>query len=164
MSKSNLPTNTPSEVVNISPEALEVANTYLQDPDINKVAQLLEISVELVTQILAKREVKAYVDQVFYNLGFNNRFKLRSAMDALISKKFKEMDEADIGSSKDILELLSLSHKMSMEHMDKEIKLEALRASNVKNQTNIQINEGIGGSKYSNLMEKLMQTGAVIDV
>jgi hypothetical protein len=141
--------------VAISPEYLEVANVYLQSPDIAKVAYTLDISPELVTQILAKREVKSYIDQVFYNLGFNNRFKMRAAMDALIERKFRDMDEAEVGSSKDITELMALSHKMLMEHMDREIKLETLRASNVKTQTNIQINNE-GGSKYSSLIEKLM--------
>lgn len=160
MSK-NLPTTTSAETLDIAPENLEVANCYLQYPDIHKVSELLDIPTELVTQILAKREVKTYVDQVFYNLGFNNRFKLRSAMDALISKKFADMDEADIGSSKDIMELLALSHKMSMEHMDREIKLEQLRASKITAQTNIQINDSVGGSKYSSLIEKLIKQDAI---
>ncbi len=158
-----LPITTPSEIVNISPEALEVANAYLQNPDLNVVADLLNVPVEKIIQILGKREVKAYVDQVFYNLGFNNRFKLRSAMDTLISKKFKDMDEADIGSSKDILELLALSHKMSMEYMDKEIKLAQLTNPGLKSQTNIQINDGADGSKYAHLMERLLKHGNVID-
>lgn len=160
----NLPTTTPGETVNISPEALEVANCYLQTPDISKVAVNLGCSIETVTHILARKEVKSYVDNIFFNLGFNNRFKLRSAMDALISKKFKDMDEADIGSSKDILELMALSHKMTMEHLDREIKLETLKNANtLKTQTNIQINESVGGSKYAYLMEKLI-SGNVIDV
>lgn len=160
MSK-NLPTTTAAETLDIAPENLEVANCYLQHPDIHKVSDLLDISAELVTQILAKREVKTYVDQVFYNLGFNNRFKLRSAMDALIAKKFADMDEAEIGSSKDIMELLTLSHKMSMDHLDREIKLEQLRASKVVAQNNIQINEAPGGSNYSNLIQKLINQDTI---
>lgn len=162
---SNLPTNSPAETLNISPEALEVANTYLQEPDIQKVANTLEISTDLVADILSRREVKAYIDQVFYNTGFNNRFKMGDLMDQIIRKKLQDMDEAEVGSTKDITELLALKHKMMMEHMDREIKLESLRAGNIKTQTNIQINDNMGGSKYSSLIEKLMQqeTG-VLDV
>lgn len=163
---SNLPTTSPAEVLEISPEALEVANCYLQEQDISKVADSLDIPPEMVTQILARREVKAYVDQVFYNLGFNNRFKIRDAMDAIIAKKFRDMDESETGSTKDISELLALSHKMTMENLDREIKLETLRSNNaVKNQTNIQINDNAGGSKYTSLIERLMSADkGIIDV
>jgi len=150
-----LPTNHPAEALAISPEALEVANCYLQEQDTTKVAAILATSPELVAQILARREVKAYVDQVFFDMGFNNRFKMRKAMDAIISKKFQELDEAGVGSGKDILEILALSHKMTMETLDKQLQLEKLRESNIKTQTNIQINDG--GSNYSNLIERLIK-------
>jgi len=154
MSK-NLPTIHPAEVLVISPEALEVANCYLQVQDTKKVAEELQLQPEQVAQILARREVKAYVDQVFFDMGFNNRFKMRKAMDAIISKKFQEMDEAGVGSSKDILEIMALSHKMTMETLDRQLQLEKLRESNIKTQTNIQINDG--GSNYSNLIERLIK-------
>lgn len=152
----NLPTTTPAEALNISPEGLEIANCYLQTPDIKEVASQLDITTAVVSEILARREVKAYVDQVFYNTGFNNRFKLRNLMDTIIKKKLQDMDEAEVGSTKDISELLALSHKMTIEHMDREIKLESLRAANIKTQTNIQINDNAGGSRYNQLIEKLM--------
>lgn len=150
-----LPTTTPGEALHIAPECLEIANQYLQTPDIQSVSDSLGCSRELVAQVLDRREVKAYIDQVFYNTGFNNRFQLRQLMDAIIKKKLQDMDESDMGSTKDISDLLALSHKMTIEHMDREIKLESLRNQNIKTQTNIQINDA-GGSKYSQLIEKLM--------
>jgi hypothetical protein len=151
---SNLPTTTPSEVLDISPEALEVANMYLQCQDVKQVAEDLDISLELVTQLLARREVKAYIDNVFMNLGFNNRFMMSEAMDAIIKKKFQELEESDTGSTKDIAELLALKHKMVMDEYSKMIELEKLRQTNIKTQTNIQINDG--GTKYNTLIEKLL--------
>lgn len=165
----NLPqtqgTSTPAEVLNISPEALEIANCYLQVQDIGKVADDLEIPRDLVTQTLQRREVKAYVDQVFMNLGFNNRFKLRGVMDAIIKKKLQDMDESETGSNKDIIEILTLSHKMSMDELDRQIALEKLRQGNsVKTQTNIQINDtASGGTNYGNLLSKLLDQGNIID-
>lgn len=153
---SNLPTTHPAEVLEISPEALEVANCYLQSQDIGKVADELDIPRELIVQTLSKREVKAYIDSVFYNVGFNNRFRMRKLMDTLIQKKLQEMDEADIGSNKDITELIALSHKMTMEQMDREIALEKLKQGNLKTQTNIQINDNAGGSNYGSLISKLL--------
>ena len=64
------PTQLPAEYVQISPEALEVANCYLQCQDVREVAESLEVGVDVVTQILAKREVKAYIDHVYLDVGF----------------------------------------------------------------------------------------------
>lgn len=149
------PTSHPAEVVDISPEALEVANYYLQVQDTDKVAEDLGISKDLVVQMLGRREVKAYVDHVFMDLGFNNRYKLRAALDAVISKKFQDMDDSDTGSSKDIADLLALSHKFTMEHLAAQIKLEELKQKNqIKSQVNVQINEN--GSNYGSLIERLI--------
>ena len=155
----NLPVTTPAEVVNISPEALEVANAYLQSQDINKVSEDLDITVELVSQVLARKEVKAYIDNVFFNLGYNNRFLMREAMDAVIKKKFQELEESDMGSTKDIAELLALSHKMTMDEKAADLNLEKIRQSNIKSQVNVQINDN-SGSKYENLVKQLLESGS----
>lgn len=99
-------THLPAETLKISPEALEVANAYLQLQDARKVAQELDIDPELVTNYLDRREVKQYIDMVFHDMGYNNRFLMRRAMDALIKQKFQELEESGVGSSKDIAELL----------------------------------------------------------
>ncbi len=152
-----MPQNLPAETLQIAPEALEVANCYLQVQDARKVADELDMPVTLVTEILARREVKSYVDHVFMDTGFNNRFEMRAAMDALIRKKFQEMHEADVGSTKDITELLALSHKMSMDLLDREIQLaKAQQSTAPQKQVNVQINEGLDGSKYSHLISRLI--------
>lgn len=147
--------NTPAEVLDVSPEALEVANCYLQEQDLGAVAEQLDLPRELVSNILSKREVKAYIDNVFLNLGFNNRFRMRRAMDSIIKKKFQEMEESQMGSTKDIADLLALSHKMTMDELSKQIEFEKVRASNIKSQVNVQINNG--GSKYDNLISRLIK-------
>jgi hypothetical protein len=146
--------NAPAEVLKISPDALEIANQYLQDQDINKTANTLGIGVDIVSSTLDKKEVKSYVNQVFADVGYNNRVKMRAAMDALITRKFQDMREADVGSSKDITDILALSHKMSMDILDREIALEKLKDANIRNQTNIQINDA--STNYSALLEKLL--------
>ena len=157
MTTPNLPTATPAEVLNISPENLDVANEYLQTQDIQQVSQNLSIAPDMVSQILQRREVRAYIDNVFMDVGFNNRFRMRSAMDALIQRKFQELEEAEIGSSKDIADLLALSHKMSIDLLDRQIQLEKLKEANIKSQVNVQVNEFGSGSKYNTLLEKLMK-------
>lgn len=163
-----LSTTTPAETLAISPEGLDTANAYLQNPDVNKVSEILGVPAHIVADILDRKEVRAYINSVFFSTGFNNRFQVRDLMDTLIKKKLQDMDEAEIGSSKDITELMALSHKISMETLDKEIQLEKIRAgNNLKSQVNVQINEGIGGSKYSSLIEQLIKgssSSAAIDV
>jgi len=156
-----LPAQThPAETLTIDPEGLEIANCYLQTQSLTKVAEELGVSTELVASQLNRREVKSYIDQVFKDVGFNNRFKMRRAMDMLISKKFQELDEAGVGSSKDIADLLALSHKMTIEQLDREIALEKVRANNIKSQVNVQINDGGSGSNYGSLLERLLKPNA----
>ena len=150
-------THLPAETVRISPEALEVANAYLQLNDARKVATELDLDPETVTSLLAKREVKSYIDSVFFDSGYNNRFLMRKAMDALIKQKFNELEESQTGSTKDIAELLQMSHKMSMDLLDREIQLEKARqATGPQKQVNVQINDALDGSKYSQLVQRLI--------
>jgi hypothetical protein len=152
--KMNLPTVHPAEALAISPEALEIANAYLTYQDTKKVSEELDIGMDIISNVLNRREVKAYINNVFMDLGFNNRFKLRKAMDAIIARKFQELDEADVGSGKDIADLLALSHKMTMDELDKQIQLEKIRETNIRSQVNVQINDG--GSNYSSLLERII--------
>ena len=156
------PNQSPAEVLHISPENLEIANCFLELQDSAKVADVLDVPVDLVTRVLARSEIKSYVNQVFFEVGFNNRFRVRDLMDTLIKKKLSDMQESETGSNKDILDIIALSHKMSMEMMDKEIQLEKLRQGNpgIKSQVNVQINDGLGdGTKYGALINKLLAGG-----
>ncbi len=152
----NLPTHSPAETLQISPERLEVANCYLQLQDHDQVAENLGLTRQLVVEILDDPTVKRYVDRVFFDLGYNNRFLMRAAMDALIKQKFQELHESGTGSTKDIAELLQMSHKMSMDLLDREIQLEKARSGTApQKQVNVQINDD--GSKYQQLINRLIQ-------
>jgi uncharacterized tellurite resistance protein B-like protein len=154
----NLPTASPAQALQISPEFLEVANTYLENQNIQKVADILGVPPDYVVDALDRKEIRAYINTVFADLGFNNRFKLRQVMDVIIQKKLQELDEAEVGSSKDIADLLAMSHKMSMDILDREIQLEKIRSGNkVQTQVNMQVNEfGGDGTKYGSLISKLL--------
>jgi len=151
-----LPTHSPAETIAIAPENLEIANTYLQTQDIAQTANDLGIPVEFVADVLNKKDVRTYINTVFFDVGFNNRYKMRAAMDAIIKQKFKEMQESETGSSKDIADLLALSHKMTMDALALELKVEEAKNSHLRTQTNIQINAD-GGSKYNSLIERLLE-------
>jgi len=148
-------TNLPAETLHISPEALEVANCYLTTNSSKLVAEELNLPLDRVCEILARGEVRGYIDRVFFDTGYNNRFLMRRAMDAVIKRKFEELEEAGVGSGKDIADLLHLSHKMSMDLLDREIQLQKLRTESApQKQVNVQINDD--GTKYSQLIHKLI--------
>ena len=67
----------------ISPEGLEIANAYLELGSIPAVCSRLSIDEAKASEYLQKREVKAYVDQVYLDTGYRNRFKLAEVLDTL---------------------------------------------------------------------------------
>ena len=146
----------PNHLVPISPEGLEIAKVYLETQDINITATRLGIDQLQVAQYLEKPEVKNYVDQVYLNAGYRNRFRLAEIMDQIVERKLIALNDAEVGSSKDILEILQFAHKMRMDELAAQTKLEAARASNVKQQTNIQINSPYGDTNYGRLLDQLL--------
>lgn len=152
----SLPT-LPAETVNISPENLAVADAYLNLKDIESVSLQLGIPQTTVSSILDRREVQAYVNRIFMDAGYNNRAKMRELLDTLITTKLEELSEAGVGSNKDILEILTLSHKFTMEYLSKEIELKKLDMGKPSNQFNLQINND-AGSNYAKLLESLLGT------
>ena len=146
----------PNHLVPISPEGLEIAKVYLETQDINITATRLGIDQLQVAQYLEKPEVKNYVDQVYLNAGYRNRFRLAEIMDQIVERKLTELNEAEVGSSKDILEILQFAHKLRLDELAAQTKLEAARASQVKQQTNIQINSPYGDSNYGRLLDQLL--------
>jgi len=129
----------------LSPEGLKVATVYLQNGgNMELAANHLDMQIADVEDMLSKREVKTYIDRIYHESGFRNRFKLASVMDAIFEKKLEEMDDTDLGSSKDIAELVKMQHDMKMKEMELELKLlekqREREERSVKNQTNIQNN------------------------
>jgi hypothetical protein len=142
------------EYIPISPESLEIANTYLQCQDVSETASILGLPLEQVASFLAKPDVKSYITSVYLDSGYRNRFKLGKVLDEIIDKKLQEMQEAEIGSSKDIMEIISMAHKMRMDEINAEIALEKARSASPKKQTNIQINSsGIPTTIFEKLMD-----------
>ena len=51
--------------VKMSPEGLEVANTYLQLGSVSEVCTALALDENTVSEYLNKREIKQYIDQIY---------------------------------------------------------------------------------------------------
>jgi len=143
----------------MSPEGLEIANSYLEHGSIPAVASKLRVSQNEVTEILNKREIKQYLDTVFLDTGYRNRFKLSETLDMLIEKKLEESEETQIYTNKDMADLLQMAHKMRMEEIKAQTEMEKAKAQTVKTQVNIQDNSGtpFGQGNYGELIKKLMK-------
>lgn len=133
--------------ISILPESLEVANTYLETASIEDTALRFNTSSENISRILNEKQVKDYINNIYLDTGYRNRFKLTQVLDKLIDEKLQEGLDTGFFTKADLLDLLKFSHQLRMD----EAKI------NQTNQTNVQINEFGGGGNYAALMEKLMK-------
>ena len=143
----------------MSPEGLEIANTYLEHGSIPAVCRKLGVSENEVSDILNKREIKTYIDTVFLDTGYRNRFKITETLDLLIEKKLEESEETEIYTNKDMADLLQMAHKMRIDELKAQTDNEKAKAQTVKTQVNIQDNSGtpFGQWNYGELIKKLMK-------
>ena len=146
-----------SDMVAISPEGLEIAQSYLALGSTQMVAQELGLTVYEVTTFLNKPEVKRYIDNVYLDTGYRNKHLLGSLMDEIIAGKLEEARDSEMYTKKDLVELIELSHKMRMDEL--KIQQSSSSGMNVKTQNNLQINAG-GGDNLTNLVEKLVKADA----
>lgn len=133
-----------------APEWLEVANSYLSYGSITDTARALQITPDVVIETLARKDVKGYLNAIYLDLGYRNRDKIGAVLDKMIESKLQEAEESGVYSSKDLADLLMMAHKMRME----EIKAQK-DVTEIKQQTNVQINEAPNGN-YGALMERLL--------
>tara|TARA_Y100001937_G_C7066458_1_gene306247 strand:+ start:374 stop:829 length:456 start_codon:yes stop_codon:yes gene_type:complete len=143
----------------MSPEGLEIANTYLECGNIPEVCTKLGISENDVSEQLNKREIKQYIDTVFLDTGYRNRFKISQTLDMLIEKKLEESEETEIYTNKDMADLLQMAHKMRIEEIKAQTEMEKAKAQTVKTQVNIQQNGELpfGQGNYGELIKKLLK-------
>ena len=137
-----------------SPEGVEIANAYLTTGSIALTAERCYISEDKVSELLDKPEVKRYIDAVYLDTGYRNKFKLGGLIDKIIESKLEEAEESEVYTNKDLLDVMMLAHKMRMDEI-----AAVAKADSITNQTNVQINaEGsvFGTGNYGKLMEKLI--------
>ena len=105
------------ELTTISPEGLEVANSYLTFGNIRAVVEQLGVAENKVVELLNKREVKKYIDTVFLDMGYRNKNNIASLLDEMIGSKLEEAKESGVYSNKDLADLLQMAHKMRMDEI-----------------------------------------------
>ena len=143
----------------MSPEGLEIANSYLSKGNVDDVSLALKVPKDIIVSTLQKREIKQYIDTVYMDLGYRNRFKLGETLDTLIEKKMEEAEESDMYSSKDIADLLHLAHKIRMDEIKAQTELVKAQSGNIKTQNNVAVisDQPFGQGNYGKLMDKLLK-------
>jgi len=146
------------ELTTISPEGLEVANSYLLYGNIREVSNQLGVPEDKVASTLNKRDVKKYIDTVYLDMGYRNRNNIAGVLDEMIASKLQEAQETGVYSSKDLADLLTMAHKMRMDEIKAQTDLAKAESSGIKTQNNVQINSEVpfGQGNYGKLMEKLL--------
>lgn len=134
-----------------APEWLEIANSYLTTQSADRTAAELGIPLHLVAETLARKDTRTYLNEIYLDTGYRNRSKLGDLLDTIIASKLEEAAETGVYSNKDLLEIITLVHKMRMD----EAKLQQ-STTEIKQQTNVQINE-VGGGNYGKLLERLLE-------
>ena len=88
----------------LDPVLLAIANDYLAGKSIDTISDEYGISQDRVTSVVEKREVKAYIDNVFATQGYLNRARRIALINKVIDQKVEEAMETGIYSKKDLLE------------------------------------------------------------
>jgi predicted transcriptional regulator len=140
----------------ISPEGLKVAQIYLETDSIDNTAKLIGISPHEVSDYLNTREVKSYIDNVYLEAGYRNRNKIAQRLDEVIEAKLEQMEEDEMGSTKDIADLIMLAHKVRMDEMKMMVEMEKARGKGPTNATQNNIILDGGGTNYNALLDKIV--------
>ena len=144
----------PEEEWQMNPECQTVAETYLMTTDVRLTAKELGIPREKVVYYLGRPEVKRFLDTVYLEQGYLNRHRLSDILTEVMELKLEEMRESEMGSKKDIAELIALAHKIR----ESENKISSLGSENTspRTQVNIQNNSAGFGENYNSLLEKII--------
>ena len=134
----------------ISMEALEICKTYLETWSIDDTAKALSMPAPEIEAILNKKEVKRYIDNIFLEQGYLNRHKISAAFEEVIKIKMDEMIESEMGSTKDIADLLFMAHKIRMDELK---HISDREKTGPSSQKNVQINNY--GDNYHALTDAL---------
>lgn len=134
----------------ITPEGFDIANGYLTYGSVEDCAEQMQIPRHEVVRVLQTPEVKRYLDGVYLDMGYRNRNKLGALLDNLIEKKLEEAEETGVYTSKDIVELMQLAHKMRMD------EIKALKDAGPGVAVQVNQHNTFGGSNLDRLMGNLL--------
>lgn len=141
---------TGTTITKITPEGFDIANAFLMYGSVEDTAEQLQVPRHEVVKVLQTAEVKRYLDGVYLDKGYRNREKLGALVDEIIESKLEEARESGVYTSKDLLELIQMSHKMRMDEIKANKEASGLPG------VAVQVNNSFGESNYGKLMDKLI--------
>ena len=137
----------------VSPEGAKIANTYLANAcSIKDTSQALSMPTFEISAILQQPLVKTYVNSILREYSYGHMVKIAEKLDDLVDIKWAELEEAEIGSNKDIADLLALAHKMRLD-MSNLLQKDVAKGEGVTKNTQVNV---YGEGSYGKLMEKLI--------
>lgn len=142
----------PDDTYKLNPEALDFVQTYLSCLNVSEAAETLGITKEEATKYLNQREVKRFMDTIFMEQGYMNRFKLSGILETVIQSKLEEAEETGVYTGKDLVDVLTLMHKIQMDHS--KLAKEVAPVS----QKNVQVNN-YGDGNLGSLIEQIVKGG-----
>lgn len=137
----------------VAPEDIEVLNVYLATTDLDMTVKETGLPKDQVVAIINKKEVKQVIDTVFLEQGYMNRFRLKDILGTVIQSKLDEAQETGEYTSKDIVDIISLMHKIGQD--ERKLQVDRDKINKPTNQTNVQINDY--GQNYGSLLERILQ-------
>lgn len=96
----------------LDPVVLAVANEYLSGKTIPEIAEEYGVNTDFISTLVEKKEVKAYIDNVYLTQGYLNRIRRLDLINKVIDSKLLEATETGVYSKKDLLEWLKLLQSM----------------------------------------------------
>ncbi len=139
----------------ISPEGANIANTYLTNAcSLKATSEELGIPTHEISAALEDTNVKNYVTSILRESGYRHMVKIAEKLDDLIDRKWDELKDAEIGSNKDITDLLALAHKMQVD-MAKLLQVDNKPIGDTSTR-NTQVNI-YGKGSYGKLMQRLIE-------
>jgi hypothetical protein len=133
--------NTVLDAPELDPQHLLVANEMLTGKSLPQISEQTGLSVDQVTAIVERSEVKRYVDAVYMSQGYLNRVRRMQIINRVIDEKLAEAADTGVWSKRDLLEWLKL-----LNDMDKDSRPKAPVTAVQVNQTN----------NYSTLVQDLL--------
>lgn len=104
--------NSALEAPSLDPAVLTVANEYLSGESIDTIAKNHALTMDQVTAIIERKDVRSYVDSVYLSQGYLNRVKRLALINRVVDKKMQEAIESDVYSKKDLLDWMKLLNDM----------------------------------------------------
>lgn len=128
----------------MTPELFDVVKLYIDNGfSIEKTAEAAHLTFDEVNREIKKPEAQSYINEVYLDTGYRNRAKIGALMDKIIDTKIEEAEESGIYTNKDLLEVLTLLHKMRMDEAKMNVPDTQVNIANFQ------------GNAYTEFMKKL---------